>query len=131
MTFSDFLEDEILDHIFKTGAYTAEANLYIALCISTPGDDDTSDPNGEVTGTSYVRIKCNTWDTSASGATENTQTVAFAQAGGDWGTVTHFAICDETTTGNMIAYGKLDDARVISSGDTASFATGALDVTLT
>ena len=130
-SFSDFLENELLDHVFKTGVYTPEANLYIALCTSTPDDADTgSTLPGELSGGGYVRIQCNTWDEAAAGATENSQTFTFAQATTDQGTVTHFAICDKTTLGNCLGWGALSASRVISSGDTASFATGDLDITL-
>ena len=129
-SFSDYLEDAVLDHIFKFAVYTTETNLYIALCTSTPTDADTTAPAGELSGGGYLRIKCNTWDEAAAGATENTQTVTFPQATADLGTVTHFAICNKTTVGAMLAWGALSSPRVISSGDTASFATGDLDVTL-
>lgn len=131
-SFSDYLENELLDHVFKTGAYTAPTNIYVALLTSTPDDADTGSTfPGEITGTgSLVRIKCNTWDAAASGATENSQTITFAQATGDMGTVTHFALADKTTLGNALGWGALSASRVISSGDTASFATGDLDVTL-
>jgi hypothetical protein len=132
---SSFLQDELLDHVFKTGAYTAPTNIYVALLTSTPDAADTGTTfPGELTGTgALVRIKCNTWDaaTGDPGATENSQTVSFAQATGDMGTVTHFALADKTTLGNAIGWGALSASRVISSGDTASFATGDLDVTLT
>ena len=130
-SFSDYLENELLDHVFKTGAYVQETNLYVALLTSTPDDADTGITlPGELSGGGYVRIKCNTWDLAAAGATENSQTVTFAQATADQGTVTHFAICNATTNGACIGWGALSASRVISSGDTASFATGDLDVTL-
>ena len=130
-SFSDFMENELLDHVFGTGAYTAPTNLYVALCTSTPDDADTgSTLPGELTGGGYVRMKCNTWDAAAAGATENTQTVTFAQCTSDQGTVTHFAVVDKTTLGNVVGWGILSASRVLSSGDTASFATGDLDVTL-
>jgi len=130
-SFSDYLENELLDHVFKTGSYSVPTNLYVALCKSTIEDDDTgSTLPSEVSGGSYVRKKCNTWDAASAGATENTQTVTFAQATADWGVVTDFAICDKTTAGNVIAYGKLNTTKNIQSGDTASFATGDIDITL-
>ena len=130
VAFSDYLENEVLDHIFKTGDYVSETNLYVALCTSTPLDANTTAPAGELTGGGYLRIKCNTWDLAAAGATENSQTVTFPQATADLGTVTHFALCNKTTLGNHLAWGALSSPRVISSGDTASFASGDLDVTL-
>jgi len=130
-SFSDYLENELLDHVFKTGAYTQPTNLYIALCKSTIADDDTGTTlPSEVSGGAYVRKKCNTWDLAAAGATENSQVVTFVEATANWGTVTDFAICDKTTLGNVIGYGKLTTAKKIGTGDTAKFATGDIDVTL-
>ena len=131
---SSYVADEVLDHIFGTGAvYTPETNLYIALLKSTPDADNTgSDIPSEITGAGYARKVCNTWAaaTGDPAATENTGPITFAQATADWGIVTHFAIVAKLTTGEMIAWGKLSVARTISSGDTARFATGELDVTL-
>lgn len=131
-SFSDHWENEILDHVFKTGAYTAPTNIYVALCTSTVVDSDTgSSVTGEVSGGAYARVTCNTWDAASAGATENTGAVTFAQATADWGTITHFALCDHSSTGNMLAHGALGTAKAIDSGDTAKFATGDIDVTLT
>jgi len=130
-SFSDHWEDEIIDHVFKTGSYTAPTNIYVALCKSTIADDDTgSTLPSELSGGEYARVTCNTWDASSGGATENTQPVTFAQATADWGTVTDFALCDHSTAGNMLAYGKLTTAKNVQSGDTFKFATGDIDVTL-
>jgi len=128
--FSDYLENKVLDHIFKFAVYTPETDLFVALCTSTPDDANTTAPAGELSGGGYLRVQCNTWDQAAAGATENTQTVTFPQATADLGTVTHFAICNAITVGAMLGSGALSSPRVISSGDTASFATGDLDVTL-
>jgi len=130
-SFSDYLELELLDHVFKTGAYTPATNLYVALLKSTPDDADTgSTLPSEVSGGDYARKKCNTWDAAGSGATENTGAITFAQATADWGVVTHFAVCDKTTLGNCLAWGALNTTKNIQSGDTAEFAAGALDITL-
>ena len=40
-SFSDFLENELLDHAFKTGAYTPATNLYVGLSLSTITDAHT------------------------------------------------------------------------------------------
>lgn len=127
-----YAANEVLDHVFKTGAYTAETNLYVALCTSTLDKDDSgSSLAGELSGGGYVRVTCNTWDAAGtSEATENSQPITFAQATADLGTVTDFAIMNHSTTGSLVAFGKLTAGRVISNGDTYSFATGDLDVTL-
>ena len=133
-SFSDFLENEILDHIFKVGAYTPATNLFVALLNTTPDDADTGTTLStahEVSGGSYARVTHNTWDVASGGATENTGAITFAEATADWGTVSHFAILDHASTGNMLAWGALTTPKAIGTGDTASFADGALDVTLT
>lgn len=131
-SFTDYLENELLDHVFGTGAYSPATHLYIALSKSTLADTATGTIAGEISGGAYVRKICDTWDAAASGATENTQVVTFAQATADWGTITNFAIVDALTaaTGNVIAYGTLTAPKNVASGDTLKFATGDIDVTL-
>lgn len=130
-SFSNFMELEILDHVFKTGAYTPATNLYIALSKSTLDDTMTGTTmDGELSGGAYVRKKCNTWDLASGGATANTGAITFAQATADWGTITYFAVCDKTTLGNIIGWGALTVSKNIDSGDTFKFATGDIDVTL-
>jgi len=127
----NYVINEIIDHIFLTADYVSETNLFVALLTSTPDAADAgSSLPGEVSGGSYARVTCDTWDVAASQATENSQTVTFAQATAVWGTVTHFAVMTGITTGDMIGWGVLDSPRTISTGDTASFATGDLDVTI-
>jgi hypothetical protein len=117
--------------VFKNGSLSQPTNIYIALCKSTIADDDTgSTLPGEVSGGAYARKVCNTWDAASGGATENTGAITFEQATADWGTVTDFAIVDHLTTGNVLGYGKLTQSKTVSSGDTASFAAGDIDVSL-
>jgi hypothetical protein len=130
-SFSNYMELELLDHVFKVGAYTAATNLYVALLKSTPDDADTgSTLPGEVSGGAYARKGCNTWAAAASGATSNSIAIEFVQATADWGVVTHFAVVDHSSTGNVIGWGALTVTKNIQSGDQARFATNDLDVTL-
>ena len=127
MSFSDFLENELLDHIFLVGSYSVPSNIYIALTKSTITDAHTgSTIPSEVSGGSYARKSCATWDTAAAGSTKNTQPITFVQATAPWGTVTDFGVCDAITAGNLLAYAKLTTAKSIATGDTAKFATGDL-----
>lgn len=129
---SDAMEIQILDHIFKTGAWTVPTNLYIALSKSTISDTVTGTIPGELSGGAYARVTCNTWDAAAAGATENTQPITWAQATADWGVVTYFAIVNAITaaTGLVIGWGDLTVTKNVQSGDTARFATGDIDVTM-
>jgi len=132
---SDFLELELLDHVLGNAAYTAPATTYIALATAAITDADTGSTITEPIGNGYARVaftnNATNWPVAAAGAKANGVAITFATAsGGNWGTVTHFAILDALTLGNMLLWGDLTVSKVINDGDTAEFAIGDLDVTL-
>ena len=135
-SFNDYLEDKLIGLVFKKNTYASPTNIYVGLSKSTLAGA-TADAYtgttiiGEVSGGAYVRKKCNTWDAASGGATENTGPITFAQATADWGTVKCWFLADRTTKGNVLVWGSLSTAKAISSGDTAKFATGDIDVSLT
>ena len=61
---------------------------------------------------------------------DNLDEIVFAMATGDWGTMTHFALFDAATGGNMLAFGSLGESKTIGGGDIAKFAAGNLEVKL-
>lgn len=135
-SFSDYLEKEILDHILGNSAYSAPATVYIGLWTAALADAHNGSQTGEVSSGSYVRKavanNATNWP-PASGTTatkSNGTTITFVTATAGWGTVTHFAILDAASAGNIIGWGQLTEAKIIGNGDTASFEIGDLDVTL-
>ena len=50
----------------------------------------------------------------------------FDQATGSWGTITHWAIMDAATVGNMLAHGAFAQGKAINDGNTASVASGEI-----
>jgi len=127
-SFSDYLENELLDHVLLTGAFTQPSNLYVALYTAAPTD---AGGGTEVSGGSYARVQHESWDAASSGASENTGAITFPQATGDWGTVVAVGIFDASTAGNLLMWADLSANKAIDSGDTAEFADGDLDVSLT
>lgn len=134
-SFTDYLENALLDHVFGTGTGKslsyAQPDKYIALCTVAVTDTATGSTITEPTSPSYGRKIMATWDAAAAGATENTNDVLFAQATASLGTILDFAICDAVTAGNILAYGSLTISKSVASGDTPKFATGDLDITMT
>ena len=129
-SFSDYLENKLLDHVFRDTAFTAPSTLYVGLYTTAPTD---AGGGTEVSGGSYARVSCvpaSTFAAASSGATQTTSTVTFPQASGTWGTVVAFGIFDQATSGNLLAWGDLTLSKSISSGDIASFAVGDIDITL-
>ena len=128
---SDFLESSLRTHIFRTGSYTKPTVLAVALFTAAPGE---AGGGTEVTGGSYARAQLNPLDanwTAASatdGLTDNAAQLNFPSPSANWGLVTHQAIFDATTVGNMLIYGALAASKNVNSGDPAPFfAAGALD----
>jgi len=129
MSFTDFWENEILDHILNDGAYTAPT-IYIGLSTTTPADDGTNIT--EPVGGAYARITtaATDWDPAAAGSKGNATVLSFPTATASWGTITHFVLLDAVSAGNALAFGALTTAKAVGDGDTASFAAGALAITL-
>lgn len=125
---ANYLEDEFLDHVLKTGAFPVPTNLYIALSTADPLDTGAglAEP-----ASNYARVNHNAWDAAASRASENTGSIAFVEATGSWGVITHWALMDASSGGNMLAHGDLAASKTINSGDTLSFAAGDIDITVT
>jgi hypothetical protein len=128
-SFSDYWEDEILDHVFGKGVYTPPT-IYVALSTADPTDDGSG--LAEPSGNGYARVATSgaDWDAASGGALDNANAITFPEASGSWGTITHFALYDAATNGNMLAHGALDSSEAISSGEVPRFPAGDLDVSL-
>lgn len=130
MSFTDFLENSLLDHIFTDPAYTPPATLYLALSTTTP--TDAGGNFTEPSGNNYSRVAAvaANFSAAAAGSKTNTAVLDFPQASGSWGTLTYFGIYDASTSGNLIMTGVLSASVAIASGDIARFAASSIVVTL-
>ena len=126
MSLSNYLELELLDHVIGQGSrdYTPPT-IYIAL---GTGADDTG-LTGEPSANAYARVAHASWTAAASRTLSNSGTVSFPQATGSWGTLTHYAIFDAASAGNMLAWGSLAASKSVVDGNTPSIADGEIDVT--
>jgi len=131
-SFSDYLENELLDHVFGASAYTAPGTLYVGLSTTDPTDPGTGIT--EPAGGSYARVavtnNLTNWPAAVGGAKANGTAITFPTATGSWGTVGWFFLADAATAGNVLGHAALTASKTIDSGDTASFAIGDLDITL-
>lgn len=123
---SDYAENKLLDHLLKTAAFTVPSNIYVAL--STANPLDTGAGMAEPVGNGYARTACNVWDAAASREASNTSVVTFPAATGAWGTITHWALFDASTGGNMLAHGSLSVANAVVNGNVVSYAAGQLSL---
>ena len=127
MSFSNYLETELLDHVFTNSAYTAPSTLYLALHTASP-DEDGSGTEVSTSGTAYAR-EAVTFSVTGNTATTSAA-VEYATATANFGTVTHVGVWDASTAGNLMAYAALTTSKTIETGDVFRVPAGDLDITL-
>jgi hypothetical protein len=126
-SFTDYLEDKILKHVFTNVAYTSPTTVYVGLFTVAPTD---TGGGTEISGSGYAR-KSASFTVSGTGTlATNSAAIDFDAATGSWGTVVAMAIFDALTAGNMIAFADLTTSKTISSGDVLRIPAGDLDITL-
>lgn len=123
---SNYLENALINGTLRATNYTAPATVYVGLFTSDPTD---AGSGTEVSGNAYARQSA-TFASPSNGASATNADIQFPQATGNWGTVTHFAIFDALTTGNMMYHGALTTSKTIETGDVFKIASGSLTVTL-
>lgn len=130
MPYTDYLEAKILNHLLRNTAWTIPTTQYFALFTAAPND---AGGGTEVSGGSYARVAvtCNTtnWNAPTTGGLcDNTGAITFPTATASWGNIVAVGMFDAASGGNLEAYVTISSTAV-NSGQTASFAAGALDVT--
>ena len=129
MSFTNFLETEILDHVFAGAAYSAPATKYLALFTAVSDGEAGSVTEVSTSGTAYARVAVS-FSTSGD-TTSNSGAVEYATAtGGGFGTVTHVGVYDAATSGNLMCYATLTASKAIAAGDVFRVPVGDLDITL-
>lgn len=120
MALTQYADHLLIEYLFRTDP------VYLALYTQVPTKTTTL---GEVTGGSYAR-ELVAFTAPASGESENTALITFTTATADWGAVSHYAIYDAVSGGNMIFYSKFDAefARTVESGDIVIVPAGRVTV---
>jgi hypothetical protein len=125
-SFSDYLENAVLDYVFRNTGTPTSAAVHLALFTAAPTD---AGGGTEVSGSGYAR-QVVAFDAAAAGAITNTDAESFTASGGSFGAVVAVGIFDAATVGNMIAWDDITSA-TINDGDTLTFAIGDIDISLT
>lgn len=134
---SVYLANELLDHVLKNSTYTPPTSLWIALFTSSAGlDSNNSLLWTEVSGGSYARVEVGgasgiDFNTATSGSTTNDAVITFATATVNWGTVTHIAIMDASTAGNVLFWTGIGAGISVTTGDAVKVNTAGLSVSIT
>ena len=128
MSLTNYSEDLVLDFLLTTATATRPTDWYVGLFTAAPGE---AGGGTEVSGSGYAR-KAATFTVSGSAPTTatNSGAIEFDAATGSWGTITHVAIFDALTSGNMIAYATLSASKVVGLNDIFRIQTSNLSITL-
>jgi hypothetical protein len=139
---SDYLENKLIDQIFRAQAYTFPGTLYVALLTAAPTD---AGGGTEVSGGAYARVAVTNslanWagtqgagttvaSTGTTATTSNNGVITFPTPSATWGTVVAFGIYDASTAGNLLFYGTLTTSKTINIGDTVTFPAASLSIQL-
>lgn len=137
---SDYLENKIIDWLFRGQAFTPPTTLHVGLLTSAPSD---TGGGTEITGNAYTRVAVSSslanWagtqsaastvaSTGATGTTSNNGVIAFPTPIASWGTVGFFGVYDAASVGNLLFYGALNNAKTINVGDDVRFPISSLSV---
>ena len=129
---SNYLEDKVLNHTLGNASY-AQPTIYIGLFTNDSTNASVNLEAGtlsdEVSGGGYARQTID-FGESSGGTASNNATVTFPTATGNQGTISHVAIMDALTGGNVLFYGSVTTAKQIQNGDTFQISNGNLSISL-
>lgn len=118
---TNYAEALVLDWLLTNSAVTRPTAWYVALFTAAPGE---TGGGTESTGGSYARQSATF--TRSGQTVSNAGVLSFANMPAS--TITHFAVFDAVTSGNMLYHGPLTASKTLDAGDTAQFAIGALTI---
>jgi len=126
--FSTTVRNAILTARFKTAA-----PVYGACCDGDPSDAGDMSNQEIAASYDYARTAAVFNSDASSGSIANTTALEFPAAnGGNWGTISHLAICsgDTELADDMIASGSLTTSKTIEDGDQLVFAISAITISI-
>lgn len=109
---SNYAENKLLDHLLGVAVFTPPA-LYLALLTSASTD---STSGAEISDTWYTR-KIVPFDPANAGTSVNNAIVDYGIVSNLAVSITHWAIFDALTAGNMLVYGDFTNPQIASPGN--------------
>lgn len=138
---SDYLENKLVDHIFRARTFSLPASIYVGLFTAAPSD---AGGGTEVSGNNYSRAQLAPSDSNwaatqgggpaapssgTGGLTTNKVAISFPTPSGTWGLVTHYGVFDAVSGGNLLLHGALAVQKTINTSDVVEYPIDALAVT--
>lgn len=132
---SNYTETNVINALLRGVAFPLPAKTYLSLHTANPGEAG----GNEVTAAawpSYVRKDAEAggaigtgWAPPVDGVSTNANQVLYPSNNGASAiTITHFAVYDAPTGGNMLCYAALNTPRALQPGDVFVFDVGSLTI---
>lgn len=98
---------------------------YLGLSTTAPSADGTgvTEPSSSA---GYRRVEITDLSAPVSGVVTSTIDIEFPESLDDWGTISHYAVFDSETNGNLLIYGSLQRARSMDEGSILTIRAGDL-----
>lgn len=123
--------NRLLDLLVGQNA-SAPATLYVGLATEAPTETTTGTTVSEPSGGAYARVSKTNNSTNFSAASSSTKTnatdVDFPTPTASWGTVRYWILCDASSGGNLLMWGRLSTPITIASGAAPTLAAGAMSI---
>jgi hypothetical protein len=117
MGLSNWGANQVVDYIM--GNSSIPATMYLAVTSGEPIQTDTGSDLNEPVDTGYARVAISTgasWSSGESGTTTLLDAVELGPSVETWGNITHWAICDSLTDGNLLMWGSWDQQMSVYAG---------------
>ncbi|MDP8268269.1 MAG: hypothetical protein P9L97_06020 [Candidatus Tenebribacter davisii] len=131
-TLTNFATTKLVDHVFKS-AYTTIATLYLTLCTTAPTVASTGSNIVETDYGDYARTSFTSTFFNAAALRKIVQAldIEFETATGvSASNITHYAICDALTGGNVLGFGSFITPWNVVSGNTPKIVAGKIEISL-
>lgn len=133
---SDYTENNVINALLRGVTFPLPSKTYISLHTANPGETGGNEVS-TAAWPAYARqdaavggVISSGWGAPSNGVTTNAKQILFPSNNGAGAvTVTHWAIYDAVTGGNLLAYAPLTTSRTLNPGDVFVFDIGSLTVT--
>lgn len=127
MHLSNYVQNLIVDHLWRTATWAKSTVRYFALLRIADSEGNMA----ELTGGNYGRARLDAADANytatqggvsgassgTSGSTSNVSTINFPQPSADWQLAVAFAVYDAQNGGNLLGWEMLDEPMQIKAGE--------------
>ena len=128
MDLTNYLADRLIKGTVAGFSYPAPSKVYLALFTEDPTKEGLT--TNEVDQASYTRKEV-TFTEPVDGVSTNAAKIEWGTATSNWGNVSYIGVLDSPSSGFMLYFTALDNAKEILSGDQFIIDVNKLQLTLT